>query len=251
MNIPIYFSLTSIFKKQDLLLTTLKTIINQTIKPDNIFLYLSEEPYILDSGFKDKIITNINLLHFINMNPIINIKWVKNTGSYRKLLPLLKEKWYEDCIIITFDDDVIYDINLVKNLINDYNIYKCVINYRGNTHNINNFNYNNCSKKEDISLYNFPTGLSGILYKPEFFNKTENLIFNEKVYLSYCNKQDDIWFYLVRILNNVKCYLGDKKYCVNFIPNNGLFITFNSINNNNNIAFHTTMKKLKELGYKF
>ena len=88
-KIPVYISLTSIFKNQDILLKTLQSIMKQTRLPDKIFLYLSEESYILDTGFKDKKITNSNLLKFINNNSIIYIKWVKNTGSYRKLLPLL------------------------------------------------------------------------------------------------------------------------------------------------------------------
>ena len=51
--------------------------------------------------------------------------------SYRKLLPLLKDKWNEDCIIITIDDDTIYDTNLIENLVNDYHTNKCVIGNRG------------------------------------------------------------------------------------------------------------------------
>ena len=65
----------------------------QTRKPDKIFLYLSEDSQLLDTGFKDKKITNLNLLKFINDTPLIDIRWVKNIGSYRKLLPILKDKW--------------------------------------------------------------------------------------------------------------------------------------------------------------
>ena len=84
------------------------------------------------------------MLKLINDNSIINIKWVKNIGSYRKLLPILKDKWDEDCIIITIDDDTIYDTHLIENLINDYDKQKCVIGYRGFTllfDKIENFDY--------------------------------------------------------------------------------------------------------------
>jgi hypothetical protein len=79
---------TSIFQRQDKLLKTLKSIINQTLLPNKCYIYLSTEPYLLDKGFKDKII-NIELSNFLNKNNIFEICWCKNIGPYRKLLPLL------------------------------------------------------------------------------------------------------------------------------------------------------------------
>lgn len=254
MSIPVYISLTSIFKNQDILLKTLQSIITQSKIPDKIFLYLSEEPYILDAGFNKRIFRNNNLLTFLKNNKLIEVKWVKNTGSYRKLLPLLKEKWNEDCIIITIDDDTIYDNNLVKNLVDDYNKHNCVIGYRGFTPKLDkfeNFDVNNRDKLKNLSSYNFLTGKGGILYKPIFFHKTDNLIFDEGIYLKTCDKQDDIWFYILRVMNNVDCYVDGKKWIKMDLPNEGLFSTFNSKNNNNTLAFKKTIKELSKTSYKF
>lgn len=250
--LPIYVSLTSIYKKQNLLLETLKSIIKQSKLPDKIFINLSEEAYLLDDGFKDKNITNLKLLKFINDNSIIHVNWVKNIGSYRKLLPVLKDKWYEDCIIITVDDDTIYHPNLIESYINDYNKQKCIIGYRGFTplfDNIINFDYLNRDKLQQLSKYNFLTGKGGILYKPQFFHKTRDLIFNDKIYLDKCHTCDDIWFYILRILNNINCYINIKNFQLKDMPNDGLFINFNNKNNNNTVIFKNTYKKLKELGY--
>ena len=251
---PVYISLTSIFNNQDILIQTLQSIMKQTRLPDKIYLYLSEEPYILDTGFKDKKITNSKLLKYINDNSIIHIKWVKNIGSYRKLLPLLKDKWDEDCIIITIDDDTIYDNNLIENLINDYHKHKCVIGYRGFTPSfdkLENFDYLKHLELQHLSLYNFFTGKGGILYKPQFFHKTHDLIFNDKIYLNTCPTGDDIWFYIVRMLNNVKGYIDNKNWQVKDLTRDGLFAKLNSKNNLNNKSFENTLKKLKELEYKF
>ena len=250
----IFISLTSIFKNQDILLQTLQSIMKQTRLPDKIFLYLSEESYLLDKGYKDKKITNSNLLKFINDNPIIDIKWVKNIGSFRKLLPLLKEKWDEDCIIITLDDDTIYDPNLIENLVNDYHKHKCVIGYRGFTPSfdkLENFDYHKQVKLQHLSLYNFFTGKGGILYKPQFFHKTHDLIFNDKIYLDTCPTSDDIWFYIVRLLNNVKGYLDNKKWQVKDLNYDGLYSNFNRHNDTNTRSFNKTLKKIKELEYTF
>ena len=175
-EIPIYVSVTSIFKNQDVLFQTLQSITKQTLKPEKIFVYLSEEPSFFDDGFKEKQITEAKLSNLIRNNSIIEINWGKEMGPLGKLLPLLKDKWEEDCIIITIDDDTVYDSDLVKNLVKDYNEYKCVINYRGFTPKFDifeNFNYMNRDKTNKLSLYNFTTGKGSILYKPEFFHKTE------------------------------------------------------------------------------
>lgn len=252
-KVPVYISLTSIFKNQDILLQTLESIMVQTRLPDKIVLFLSEESYILDTGFKDKKITDSNLLTFINNNSLIDIKWVKNTGPYRKLLPLLKDKWEEDCIIITIDDDIIYSRDLIKNLVNDYNKYKCVISYRGFTpdldDNLENFDY--LKGKELVSKYkyNFSTGVGGNLYKPEFFHKTKDLIFDEKIFLNTCDKQDDIWFYLIRILNDIDCYIDNcrNKWIIKDITKrDGLYQNYNSKNNQNTIALKDTINLLKK-----
>ena len=91
MKRPVYISITSIYQRQSELVVTLNSIISQTVIPDGIFLYLSEDPYLLDSGFKNKTITDKQLNQFIESNPLIKIIWTKNTGPYRKLLPLLEE----------------------------------------------------------------------------------------------------------------------------------------------------------------
>lgn len=246
---PVYISLTSIFDNQNILLQTLQSIIIQKTFINNIFLYLSEDSYILDKGFKNKQITNLNLLHFLENNKdIIHIKWVENIGSYRKLLPLLKEKWNEDCFIITIDDDTFYNQNLIKNLLDDYEKYKCVINYRGFTpkfSSFNEFHYYRRDNLKKLNMYNFPTGKGSILYKPYFFHKTQNLIFDKNKYLKYCKVKDDVWFYFIRILNNINCFIDNKKYMKKDISSKGLYIHFNKKKNNSNtIAIRNTAKIL-------
>ena len=255
-----YISITSIYDNQDKLIYTLQSILEQTILPDKCYIFLSEEPYLKDIGFKNKKITNNNLKKIIS-NKIFEIKWVKNTGPYRKLLPILQEKWEEDCLIITIDDDVFYHPKLVSNFINDYNKYKCCISYRswdlGNS--LKNINYSSRSKieKGKLNIYNFGTGKGGILYKPSFFHKTKDLIFREDIYKNICPTTDDVWFYLIRILNNINCYSIQKRACIKDYTNikTALYNNYNMKKENNidknTIYIKNTIKKLEDLKFVF
>jgi hypothetical protein len=253
-EIPVYISLTSIYNTQGYLFNTLQTVLTQSRKPDKIFLYLSEEPYILDDGFKNKEITHTGLVELLHNNSLIDVRWVKNIGSFRKLLPLLKEKWEEDCFIITIDDDTLYHEDLIFNLLNDYNKYKCVIGYRGFTphvKNIQHFDYSMRGPVKRLNLHNFLMGKGGILYKPQFFHNTGNLIFNDELYLKICNKQDDVWFYTVRILNKVECFVGTKTWETKPCSSNGLFDHFNIYGNMNTTVFRKLFRRLSDMGYTF
>ena len=172
----VYVSLTSISPRVNKLITTLKSILNQTVIPDKIFLYLSEEEYLIDKGFKNKILPN-HLKKFINENSnILELNWVENTGPYRKLLPTLKKKWKENCLIITIDDDFIYNKNLIEKHIYYYHIHNCCIGFRGKTYkNLDNFDYNKVYTHIPKYKYNFLTGL--VVY---YINK---LLLDLKFYL--------------------------------------------------------------------
>lgn len=204
---------------------------------------------MLDTGFKDRQITYPQLSAFLAQHGhIVEVCWVENQGSFRKLLPLLHDKWDEDCIIITIDDDTVYDKDLVKNMVCDYEKHGCVINYRGFTpkmKTLHGFNYLERRPLIQKHLYNFPTGKGGILYKPQFFHKTRQLMFSKNLYMGLCSAQDDVWFYLMRIKNNVDCYIDlSKKYMIKDLPNNGLYTTFNMKNNNNTVVLRNTLKRI-------
>ena len=252
----LYVSVTSIKQNQTRLLSTLMSIMTQTIKPDKCFIYLSEEPYLLDEGFKGRIL-NKNLENFINKNNLFELRWCINTGPYRKLLPLLKEKFDEDCVILTIDDDVIYHRWLIKYYLQDYAYYNCCINYRGYTmgfdKSIKEFNYKKRFnyKLTPYSLYNFHTGKAGVLYHPCFFHKTGNLIFNEGLYMKCCPTGDDIWFNLCRIANGVNCFVKPRQYSFKDNTNKKycLFNKYNRINDLNSLNIRKTVDALTKLGY--
>ena len=113
---PINVSLTSIYDNSERLKDTIDSLLNQTMKVDMIYVYLSENPYLLDRGFKK---VPEWLTELVDSNKV-SVRFVKNTGPYRKLLPLLEEKWNSDEIIITVDDDTVYKPKLVETMVDAY-----------------------------------------------------------------------------------------------------------------------------------
>ena len=257
----VYVSLTSIYDNQSALLSTLKSISSQTTKPDKCFLYLSENAYLLDKGFKNREL-NTDLHGFLSRNDLFEIKWCDNIGPYRKLLPLLKEKWDEDCVIITIDDDTVYDPTLIENYVHDYDQYQCCISYRGFTMYFRTSLKEIVYTKHDVLnhkyLYNFHTGKGGVAYHPRFFRKTGQLIFDRGLYTHCCETGDDVWFNFLRISNNVECYVKDQKYVISDHSTSlSLYNNFNMKNDLNTKNIQKTITKLmelsvlKDIGYTF
>jgi len=255
----IYVSVTSIHQHQRMLLQTLKSIKSQTLPPDQCFVYLSDEPYLLDIGFKDKNISDNDLKNFINENSnMFSVIWVKNTGPYRKLLNILHDKWDDNCAIITIDDDTVYHKDFIQDIITDYNKHQCCI---GNRcwelvfDNIQRITYRHLFPTHPVNLFNFHTGKGGVLYQPEWFHKTEEIVFDESLYTSLCKTNDDIWFNFLRIANNIPCANGKRRDYMTTDLSRGkgseyaLYKNYNSVDNANTKNIRATVNKLIDLGY--
>jgi hypothetical protein len=84
-----------------------------SLKPDKIYFFISEDPYMIDEGIKPEEIPIIN-------NSRVEFVYTKNIGSLRKIIPILKMYWTRNNTqIIVCDDDRAIPPDLVKKLI-DY-----------------------------------------------------------------------------------------------------------------------------------
>lgn len=226
-------SLTSIYDNRDRLKHTIDSLLNQTMKVDAIYVYLSEKPYLLDKGFKN---VPLWLAELIDSNKV-NVRFVENTGPYRKLLPLLEEKWNSDEIIITVDDDTVYSPKLVETMVNTYEetgaCVGCRVFY---VTNITEFILIH-SKAADV--HNFHTGKGAVLYHPSMFkNKTHPKFptgILSKGYLMLCSTNDDIWFNIWRMYNDVPCVSLHIDYMTRDMTNKNfaLYHVYNEKENRN------------------
>ena len=182
-------SLTSYPPRFKTLPLVLDSIQKQSVKADKIELWIEEN---------DKNFLTENIFKFKN----IKIRFCENNlYSYKKIIPAYREECNR--YIVTFDDDVIYPRNTLEALLKiSKNFPNDVIANR--VHKIKVLkqlpdNYDNWSHnyKKDSTL-NFLTGVGGVLYPPQCFNKN---FFNLKDIEKLSPTNDDIWINWMLKLN--------------------------------------------------
>ena len=166
----------------------------------NIALFLSIDE------FKSKKLPYI--LRIFSALNLIKIHFVEgNLRAYKKLFYALKI--YPEHIIVTIDDDQMYDLHTISLLINSYKIYPHCI----HTHwaydsdfitevlDIPKSQYIEIIKENKPHLALINVGVSGVLYPPNSFNDE---FFNIDNILSLCPHNDDLWFFVMSVLNDTK-----------------------------------------------
>lgn len=200
-NPQLIVSLTSFPDRMNDIHYCIYSLLNQTLKPDMLILWLAEEQY--PEKEKNLPQTLLNLTEYG-----LTIKWCKNLYSYKKLIPTIQE--YPDAVIITTDDDVFYEKDCIEKLYNSYQqTPECIICHRGHRISWNPFTqkplrYKTWKKAidgESISFKNFQTGAGGVLYPPNCFYKD---ITNIELFTELAPNADDIWFWAMSVLNNRK-----------------------------------------------
>lgn len=160
-SFPYYLFFIFIFRN---VMGTIQSLLNGIIIPTHIYLFVSSEPFMYDAGIKRNKIP-LELQYLASSTDIFSIVNTNNTGPHRKLLPLLQRHWINDVVIVTFDDDRIYEKDTLFKLINYYidSNKESVIGLRTrriglcallNNDNINTKNNNNKDKNINISNNN-------------------------------------------------------------------------------------------------
>lgn len=166
---------------------SIESIMEQTMKANRIILWL-------DYSFENK--TLPKALQLLQKKGL-EIKYCKDIRSYKKLIPTLKI--CPNDAIITIDDDLIYEFDLLEKLINAYlkdNSYiycnrqhRMKLDKNGNL--LPYLKWEWLCPNKDPNIMNFPTTGGGTLFPP---NSLDKEVFNENVFLDICKYADDIWF---------------------------------------------------------
>ncbi len=190
MNIVV--SLTTTNHRLELSRYTIDSLFRQTVQPDLVCLHISENAYLFDEGI-------VNIPDWLNnfQNHGLTVNWVKNIGSYRKLIPVL-ELIQNDDLIVTCDDDCIYHSDWLKYLIEGAKKYPAEI-VCGRARLIaekrsgkpKSYIFWPKVSSDQTGMNFIPIGYAGVVYRK---NLLDINFIKDKTFLKIAPKQDDIWF---------------------------------------------------------
>ena len=209
---------------------TIETLLNQSLKADKVILWLAEEQFENKEDDLPKELLDLK-------EKGLTIDWYHDIKSYKKLIPALKK--YPEAIIVTADDDLFYHKDLLKRLYDSYlENPECI-----HCHRITRLYKLNGVMKivsrlyyldetgnyfEKLCLPNAFNKLSsgaGTLFPPHCFYKD---VEDEDKFMSLAPTSDDLWFYLMGLLNGYKVkVVKNNIYQLSYVPGTqeeGLFL---------------------------
>lgn len=179
-----------------------QSILNGTVLPDKVVLYLTFSQFGKD-GIPQE------LLDLASNEPRFEIRdYPKDIRSYRKLVPTLTD--FPDAIIVTIDDDVKYHKNMLRDLLRLHEeIPNAVLAHRAKLMKPDKPYrkwrkyrwYHFLGKRIHASFRNIQTGVGGVLYPPHCL-KPEMI--DVELFTKLAPTTDDIWFWAAGVANGVK-----------------------------------------------
>lgn len=244
LQTPIVVSLTSNPARFSTLHISLKSVLNQTMKPSKVILWLDQ-----DVSLKD-VPKNILDLQKKGLEIRCGGEFLK---PHKKYIHAMTE--FRDACIVTVDDDVIYTRDMIASLYASYLKHpNCIsarrvhkIQYDMNHHavNYNNWLYD-CKKEKEPSMQLLATGVGGVLYPPHVFDMdSEN--FNPQNIKENAWSVDDVWLKFVENSLNIPVIWVPNNHTHPFYITNkelaktSLYIS-NVHNNHNDVAIKNCEK---------
>jgi hypothetical protein len=145
MNSMLVVTMTSWTKRIGNVKRVVESIMDNTVKPDRVYLNLSRTEF---EGIK----LPKDLVEYFENDERLVINWVdgENTKSMKKVFPILKYL-DDDDLIIDADDDILFPKDLIESRINDFEKCGCCKCISSNTHISIGFN----SKMKVVSAMSF------------------------------------------------------------------------------------------------
>lgn len=200
-NPRIVVSLTSFPARIKTVHLTVSSLLQQSLKPDALILWLADSQFPRKEAELPR-----ELLALREYG--LEIRWTKDIGPYKKLVPALKA--FPNEIIVTADDDLIYVRPWLELLYRDYQKNPKVI----PAHRITKIRFDGIERISAVpggyDYYPTPSCLNkltcgaGALFPPGCFHKD---ILDEEKFKMLAPTSDDIWFWLMAVLNGYDAHV--------------------------------------------
>ena len=203
----IVVTLTTIPSRMGAVQISLDCLLRQSVKPDKVIVNLGQELFegiSLPNGFK------------ILESRGVEIRYVPYLCPHSKYFYTMQD--FPEDIVITFDDDVIYQKRVIEELMKSYKRHprsvSCLRAHKMifDEHHIllpyNQWEYETtCVDIQSTQI--FSTGAGGVLYPPHVLNKD---VFHSGLLSELCFRADDVWLKAMELLNHTSVVLASKDY---------------------------------------
>lgn len=185
-TLPVIVSLTSIPSRLDIIHLTIRSLLLQSQRPEKIILWLNEQ-------LREKLPSSLSELR----SSMFEIRYVDLTCSHRKLIHSLEA--FPEKIIVTCDDDLMYDASWLARLYQDHLRYpqaiiahECRLIAFSAAGQPAAYNQWKTESRTDFSApWLMPIGYGGVLYPPHCLHVD---VQNRELFLQLTPKADDLWF---------------------------------------------------------
>lgn len=205
----------------------IESIMQQSVKPNRIILNVAKDE------FEGKQIP-ASLLH--QQKRGLEINYCEDYWSFKKLIPTLKR--FPDAIIVTFDDDCMYNVDVLENMLLAYKtdpkaiwgnrIHELSFDANGKLNSYLDWNHA-IPNKEGASKYFFITTEGGALYPPHSLFKDTT---RDDIFMDIAKTNDDVWCYAMALLQGTPIkkarthsVRGEDYYLVEDMQSSGLSVT--------------------------
>lgn len=236
---PLIVSLTSYPARFDKLRMTLRSLIEQDVRPDYIMLWV-------DPAHQKSIPQEVWALCHVGVHVCLH----KDVGPATKLLPALKQ--YPDHFIITADDDLYYPPNWIRRLLEAYEKDSpSIVSLRAHLAKVGTdgalLPYREWDRRTDKLQANektefiFPTGVGGVLYFPGCFSSE---VFDENALAELTPKADDVWFFwMARLAGTRQTRASGSMELINWPGSQGTGLFHTNVSQDGNDSQITAMEE--------
>lgn len=199
LDTPLIVSLTSYPARYEILHQTLQCLLRQSIIPNETILWIAHA----DLASLPQNVHDLTA-HGLKILPCDDLK------SYKKILPTLEA--FPNATIVTADDDVYYPPNWLESLVQGYHQSKArVVCLRAHEIVTNKdgewlpyVEWRTSPTGPLNSWRVFPTGVGGVLYRPDAFDPR---ILDREAAKTLSPTADDVWLYWMHRLTGGQAYL--------------------------------------------